>query len=99
LKMPFPNRLSLISEKRRSYENENWKVFSSRNAIEDTLYKHLVFALKYEGINLLFFKKLFQLYQKKKLQRLYKVNQLDNTAEKYGFYTNGCCRNNSLFQT
>ena len=60
LKMPFPEELSLISEKRRSYSVENWNVFSSRNAIDDTLYKHLVFALKYEGVNLLCFKKLFK---------------------------------------
>ncbi|MCV9929977.1 Fic family protein [Flavobacterium sp. LS1R49] len=60
LGIPFPNKLSLISEKRRSYETNEWKVFSSRNNFEDTLYKHLIFALKYEGINLLFFKKLFQ---------------------------------------
>jgi Fic family protein len=70
LKMLFPERLSLISEKRRSYENENWKVFSSRNAIEDTLYKHLVFALKYEGINLLFFKKLFQIISKDEITNI-----------------------------
>lgn len=60
LKIPFPEELSLISKKRRSYSVENWNVFSSRNAIDDTLYKHLVFALKYEGVNLLFFKKLFK---------------------------------------
>ncbi|MGZ0017496.1 Fic family protein [Yeosuana sp. AK3] len=60
LEMPFPEQLSLISEKRRSYSKDNWKVFSSRNAFTDSLYKHLVFALKYEGINLLFFKELFK---------------------------------------
>jgi len=57
LEMPFPEQLVLISEKRRSYTTAKWKVFSSKNTIEDTLYKHLVFALKYEGVNLLFFKK------------------------------------------
>ncbi len=61
LKIPFPNRLSLISDKRRAYETENWVVYSSKVSIEDTLYKHLVFAIKYEGINLLFFKKLFDI--------------------------------------
>ena len=60
LAMPFPEQLSLISEKRRNYSDKNWKVFSSRTTFDDSLYKHLVFALKYEGINLLFFKKLFQ---------------------------------------
>jgi len=59
LPMPMPSVLSLISKKRRSYQTEEWVVYSSRNAFEDSLYKHLVFALKYEGINLLFFKKLF----------------------------------------
>jgi len=60
LPMPFPRRLSLISKKRHSFATDDWMVFSSKNAFEDTLNKHLVFALKYEGINLLFFKKLFE---------------------------------------
>jgi hypothetical protein len=59
LAMPLPSQLALISIKRRSYSTEKWKIFSSRNTFDDTIYKHLVFALKYEGINLLFFKKLF----------------------------------------
>ncbi len=59
LPMPFPKQLALISDKRRNYNTENFKVFSSRTTFDDTLYKHLVFALKYEGVDLLFFKKLF----------------------------------------
>jgi Fic family protein len=70
LAIPFPNKLALISEKRRSYETNEWNVFSSRNTFEDTLYKHLIFALKYEGINLLFFKKLFQTVSKKEITNL-----------------------------
>jgi len=85
LKMPFPNRLSLISEKRRSYENENWKVFSSRNAIEDTLYKHLVFALKYEGINLLFFKKLFQSVSKEEITKIIQSEPTGQYSRKIWF--------------
>lgn len=85
LAMPFPNRLSLISEKRRSYENENWKVFSSRNAIEDTLYKHLVFALKYEGINLLFFKKLFQSVSKEEIKNIIQSEPTGQYSRKLWF--------------
>lgn len=85
LAMPFPNRLSLISEKRRSYENENWKVFSSRNAIEDTLYKHLVFALKYEGINLLFFKKLFQSVSKEEIKNIIQSEPTGQYSRKIWF--------------
>lgn len=85
LKMPFPEKLSIISEKRRSYENENWKVFSSRNVIEDTLYKHLIFALKYEGINLLFFKKLFQSVSKEEITNIIQSEPTGQYSRKIWF--------------
>ncbi|MFT5020345.1 MAG: Fic family protein [Polaribacter sp.] len=56
----LPQRLALISEKRRSYETDRWIVHSSKNRFTDSLYGHLVFALKYEGINLLVLKILFK---------------------------------------
>ena len=56
LAVPMPSQLALISSKKRHYKNEQWQVFTSRHQPEDNLYKHLVFALKYEGINLLVFK-------------------------------------------
>lgn len=60
LPMTIPIGIALISTKNKQYQTENWKVFSPRYQPEETLYKQLVFALKYEGINLLFFKKLFE---------------------------------------
>ena len=60
LSMPMPGRLALISYKNRQYRDQNWQVFTSRYLPDNNLYSHLVFALKYEGINLLFFKRLFQ---------------------------------------
>ncbi len=60
LPVPIPRRFSLISHKNRQYQLGNWNVFTPRHAPEDVLYKHLVFALKYEAIDLLFFKKLFE---------------------------------------
>lgn len=80
LQMPLPGKLSLISEKRKSYEDENWKVYSSRNIFEDTLYKHLVFAIKNEGINLLFFKKLYEKLKEKEVLKLF-------SEEPTGIYT------------
>ncbi|MCF8232151.1 MAG: Fic family protein [Bacteroidales bacterium] len=61
LQMPFPYHLSLISKKRRSYKTEKWNVFTSKLHFEDSLYKHLIFSFKYEGLNLLFFKNLFEM--------------------------------------
>jgi len=60
LKVPVPDILTLISTKKRKYRTDEWQVFTSRYLPENNLYKHLVFALKYEGINLLLLKKLFE---------------------------------------
>lgn len=59
LELPIPRTISLISTKNRRYSKEGWNVFTPKHRPDDTLYKHLVFALKYEGVNLLFFKQLF----------------------------------------
>jgi len=85
LAMPFPEKLALISDKRRSYSNEKWNVFSSRNAFEDTLYKHLVFALKYEGINLLFFKKLFEQLNENEIIGLLQIEPTGQYSRKLWF--------------
>jgi hypothetical protein len=58
--VPIPRQLALISQITRQYATENWLVFTPRHQPKEILYDHLVFALKYEGINLLFFKKLFE---------------------------------------
>ncbi len=60
LPVPIPLRLALISKKHRQYATDGWLVLTPRHQPEDNLYAHLVFALKYEGVNLLFFKKLFE---------------------------------------
>jgi hypothetical protein len=72
LPLPYPARLSLISEKRKRYNNAEWQVFTPRHEPQDTLYGHLVFALKYEGVNLLFFKKLFTLVGSQTIEDLVK---------------------------
>jgi hypothetical protein len=63
LPVPIPLRLALISKKRRQYTTDGWLVLTPRHQPEENLYAHLVFALKYEGVNLLFFKKLFEKLQ------------------------------------
>lgn len=70
LPIPLPETLSLISEKRRSYQENGWVIYSNRAKFDDTLYKHLVFALKYEGINLLFFKRLFEALKENEIIKL-----------------------------
>jgi len=52
LNVPLPFMLSAISKKHTKYEIDNWQVFTPRHSPEDTLYGHLVFALRYEGVDL-----------------------------------------------
>lgn len=59
LKVPLPDKLALISEKRRRYTTEEWDVFTPKHKPKDTLYGHLIFSLKYEGVNLSVFRSLF----------------------------------------
>lgn len=60
LAMPYPNVFSLIATSNKKYKNNDWQVFPVIYQPEETIYKQIQFALKNEGINLLFFKKLFQ---------------------------------------
>ncbi|MGK7389838.1 MAG: Fic family protein [Candidatus Cyclobacteriaceae bacterium M2_1C_046] len=71
LNVPLPETLTMISYKNRQYIESHWRVLTPRHVPEDTLYKHLVFALKYEGINLLVLKKLYQSIPKPEAVKLF----------------------------
>jgi len=60
LPVPPPDQVALICERNKQYRDRGWLVFPPRYQPDESLYRHLVFALKYEGVNLLCFKKLFQ---------------------------------------
>jgi Fic family protein len=85
LKIPYPAIISLVCDKNTKYQNENWQVFSSSYLPEDTLFKQIVFALKYEGINLLFFKKLFELLPKNSVEKLAKTDPTGQYSRKIWF--------------
>ncbi len=78
LKVPIPNQITLVCNQNKNYETDDWKVLPKSYLPEDNtdlteieaLYKHLVFALKYEGINLLIFRKLTQHYSTEQLTDL-----------------------------
>jgi len=70
IKVPLPDMLSLISEKHSKYDTEDWHVFTPRHKPQDTLYGHILFALKYEGIDLYILKKLFIEVGKSKIEEI-----------------------------
>lgn len=85
LPLPIPNRLALISKKFKQYSNDAWLVFTPRHKPAETLYDQLVFALKYEGINLLFFKKLFEKISRQQVVDLVQTEYSGQYARKIWF--------------
>lgn len=85
LPVPLPHTLALISKKNRRYEKDAWKVFTPKHQPEDSLYKQLVFALKYEGVNILFFKCLFSKIGSKKVKELLQIKPTGQYSRKIWF--------------
>lgn len=85
LQVPMPNQLALISFKNRKYSTASWKVFTARHQPEDTLHKQLVFALKYEGVNLLVLKKLFYAVPKQDIESIIKSESLGQYTRRLWF--------------
>jgi len=85
LPVPLPSRLSLIGRKQRRFSNESWNIFTPRHEPDDTLYKQLVFALKYEGINLLVFKKLFEAIPENEVIKLLQIEPLGQYTRRIWF--------------
>ena len=85
LPIPFPNGLSLITEKSKKYNKEDWKVFPASYQPEETLYKQLVFAIKYEGINLLVFKSLFDTVSKENIEATLNIEPMGQYSRKIWF--------------
>jgi len=85
LSVPLPNVLAMISEKHRQYQKPGWLVFTPRHKPNDTLYGHLVFSLKYEGINLLFLKKVFEKVEEGVIENIVKNEPLGQYSRKIWF--------------
>ncbi len=85
LDIPTPDTLSLISYKNRQYTVDSWQVFTPRHQPKDSLYKHLSFALRYEGIRLLIFKKLFEKLNEQDIVDLVQIEPLGQFSRKIWF--------------
>jgi Fic family protein len=67
---PIPSVMSIFTEKHQKYSTERWNVFTARHAPKEGLLNNLIFALKYEGIDLFIIKKLFQYLEEEKVEAL-----------------------------
>ena len=85
LAAPIPESISIISKKNKKYQINSWKVFTPKHQPQDNLYKQLVFALKYEGINLLVFKKIFEKSSKQEITELLQIEPTGQYSRKIWF--------------
>ncbi len=60
LSVPAPDSLCVIGTKHKKYDKGRWRIFTPRHKPGDSLYGHLTFALKYEGVELGLLKPLFE---------------------------------------
>lgn len=70
LRVPAPDSLCIIGTKHKKYVDGRWNVFTPRHRPKETLYGHLIFALKYEGIDLAVLNALFQTIETKDVEAI-----------------------------
>lgn len=93
LQIPFPHVKAMVSEKNQRQELEAWKIFpikflpndNKQISKMDALHNHLVFALKYEGVNLLVFAKLHEVLNKRELLELVNIEPLGQYSRRIWF--------------
>ena len=73
LNVPLPLTLSAIGSKHKVYEREGWRIYTPRHEPAATLDGHLVFAFKYEGLDLAVLKKLFETIDPVALEKIIKA--------------------------
>lgn len=85
LHVPLPTLLSAIGKKHKKYEISNWQVFTPRYAPDDSLYGHMVFALRYEAVDLLVLNALFKKIDKSDLEEAIKQEPNGSYARRIWF--------------
>ena len=60
LEVPLPRNLCAIGARHKVYEEGGWRIYTPRHEPHASLEGHLVFALKYEGLDLCVLKRLFE---------------------------------------
>ena len=86
LEVPLPEYISAISQSHSQYEEGRWKVFTTRHEPEHTLLGHLTFALRYEGVDLLILKKLFEQLDKSEIEAIVKAQPTGRYSRRIWFF-------------
>jgi hypothetical protein len=86
LAVPLPELISAISEKHRSYTEGKWRVFKTVQEPAPSLLGQLTFAFKYEGVDLLVLKKLFESVSKSEIEQIVKDQPTGRNSRRIWFF-------------
>lgn len=86
LAVPLPELISAISEKYRSYTEGKWHVFKTGREPAPTLLGHLTFAFRYEGVDLLVLKKLFETIDKNDIEEIVEDQPTGRNSRRIWFF-------------
>ena len=86
LEVHLPENISAISESHKQYKEGRWQVFTTRHEPEHTLLGHLTFALRYEGVNLLILKKLYEELDKAIIETTVKTQPTGRYSRRIWFF-------------
>lgn len=70
LSVPLPRTLAAIGTRHSIFQKDSWRMFTPRHMPDRTLEGELVFALKYEGLDLTVLKKLFETVHLKDIEAM-----------------------------
>lgn len=85
LSVPIPDRLALIVTMRGRKDQGEWLLFAESYRPEDDLYAQLVFALKYEGIDLSVLRALFRILDARAVEQLVRREPTGQYARRLWF--------------
>jgi Fic/DOC family len=85
LSVPLPRTLSAIGPRHKEYEQDGWHMYTPRHAPPANLEGHLTFALKYEGLDLLVLKSMFQATGAEPIEAIVKATPTGTYARRVWF--------------
>lgn len=93
LQMPMPNQIAVVSTKNKKIISAEWIIMPNPHLPDDNnqltkiqaLYNHLVFALKYEGVNLLVFAKLTETLTQNEILELVNIEPTGQYSRRIWF--------------
>lgn len=86
LKVPLPEHISAISSKHKRYNEGPWQIFRNIHTPDESLLGHLTFALRYEGIDLLVLKKLFEIIDDGEIEAIVKKQPTGQYSRRIWFF-------------